>query len=360
MSKKVLLIGSQGYLGSRLTDYLQEWGYICSGIDTGFFKNGKLYEPNPVRTVRKDARSIKKSDIIGQDVVFLLAGISNDPFGNLTPDKIYNPTREYTIKIATMCKELGVRFIFPSSCSVYGIGAGLSNEDSPTNPQTPYSINKIQIEQDLAILSDDSFSPIALRLATVFGASPRIRFDVVINMLCGMALTNGKIVLNSNGQAWRPHIYIDDVCHAFALCVDWEYQDGKLMILNVGSTENNMQIIEVARLVQSHFDGCELVFLNQVDGVDKSLHNLVNDKKINDGVDKRTYKVLFDKIQSRLPNFDPVWNINQGITQLVADLQKYRLDNSLFSKRDFYRLQQLSHLHQNGDINDDLYFAKMS
>ena len=360
MSKRVLLIGSQGYLGSRMTDYLQDWGYICSGIDPGFFKNGKLYQPKAVPTIKKDARSVEKSDIIGNDVVILLAGISNDPFGNLTPEKIYNPTREYTIEIAKMCKELGVRFVFPSSCSVYRVGAGLLHEDSPTNPQTPYSTNKLQVEQDLVMLADESFSPISLRLATVFGASPRIRFDVVINMLCGMALTSGKIVLNSNGRAWRPHVYIDDVCRAFALCIDWDYQEGKLMILNVGSNENNMQIIDVAKLVQSRFKDCELVFLNNTDDVEEPLHDLVNDKKINDGVDKRTYKVLFDKIKSQIPDFNSVWNINQGITQLISDLKKNCLDDSLFTKRDFYRLQQLSHLHQNGNIDDDLHFVKMS
>jgi len=360
MSKKVLIIGSQGYLGSRLTDYLQEYGYCCTGIDTGFFKYGQLYEPKPVSTIKTDARLINELDLVGYDVVLLLAGISNDPFGDLNPDKIYNPTREYTLRIAKICKKLGLRFIFPSSCSVYGIGAGLSHEDSPTYPQTPYSLNKLQIEQDLAMLSDDSFSPIALRLATVFGASPRIRFDVVINMLCGMALTRGKIILNSNGQAWRPHVYIDDVCRAFALCIDWNYQDGKLMVLNVGSNENNMQVLEVAKLIKSKFKDCKLVFLEKVSQSETTLHSLINDKKINDGIDKRTYKVLFDKIGKEIPNFNATWNLDKGITQLISDLRNNNLDNFLFSKRDFYRLQQLDYLYKNGHIDDNLYFTMKS
>ena len=161
MSKKILLVGSQGYLGSRLTDYLQEHGYECVGADIGFFQYGVLYYPKSVSMLNKEARTLIEKDLEGVDVVLLLAGISNDPFGNLTSETIYDPTREYAIRIAKMCKKLGVRYIFPSSCSVYGIGEGLLDEDSPTNPQTPYSLNKVQIEEELAKLADSSFAPIA-------------------------------------------------------------------------------------------------------------------------------------------------------------------------------------------------------
>jgi nucleoside-diphosphate-sugar epimerase len=155
-----------------------------------------------------------------------------------------------------MCKKLGIRYIFPSSCSLYGIGEVALDEESPTNPQTPYSLNKLQIEQDLAALADKTFSPIALRLATVFGISPRIRFDVVINMLCGMAVAQKQVVLNSDGQAWRPHLEIQDACEAFRCCIEWNYQDGKLMVLNVGRNDNNWKILDVARLIKSKVNGC--------------------------------------------------------------------------------------------------------
>ena len=135
--KKILIIGSLGYLGSRLTDYFQEFGYICTGSDVGFFQYGVLYYPKPINNLGKTAQEITKEDIEGNDVVILLSGISNDPFGNLNPAKIYDPTREYALKIAKYCKELGVRYIFPSSCSVYGIGEEALNEESPTKPQTP-------------------------------------------------------------------------------------------------------------------------------------------------------------------------------------------------------------------------------
>ena len=242
MIKKVLIIGSHGYLGSKLADFLDQHGYQCVGSDIGFFRNGVLYEPLYLPLINKEARTIDEYDIEGFDVVIMLAGISNDPFGNLSTEDIYDPTRFYALRIAKICKKLGIRFIFPSSCSVYGIADGMLDEKGLTNPQTPYSLNKLQIEQDLATISDDGFSPIALRLATVFGLSPRIRFDVVINMLCGMAITEKTIKLNSNGLAWRPHLYIDDVCEAFKCCIEWEYNGGELMILNVGHENNNKRI----------------------------------------------------------------------------------------------------------------------
>ena len=144
--KKILIVGSQGYLGTRLTDYLQEHGYPCVGVDAGFFKHGVLYEPLSVPMLAKEARDLEEEDLKEFDVVFLLAGISNDPFGNIEPETIYNPTRDYALKIARICKKLGIRYIFPSSCSVYGVAQGTLDENGPTNPKTPYSLNKLQIE----------------------------------------------------------------------------------------------------------------------------------------------------------------------------------------------------------------------
>ena len=301
--KKVLIIGNQGYLGSILTGYLQDRGYYCEGADIGFFQYGVLYPPQVVPMIAKEARNVTEEDIKDFDVVLMLAGISNDPFGKLSYEEIYDPTRDYAIKVAKMCKNVGVRFIFPSSCSVYGDGGDGSqlNENAPTNPLTPYSLNKLQIEQDLTELADQNFSPIALRFGTVFGASPRIRFDVVINMLCGMAVTGKKVILNSDGQAWRPHVYIDDVCESFRCSIDWDYNDGNLMVLNVGRDDNNCKVIDIAKLIQLEVDGCELKFLGQSIGDGKD--DLVKDRKIQDGVDKRTYQVSFQYIHKTLPGF---------------------------------------------------------
>jgi nucleoside-diphosphate-sugar epimerase len=348
--KKILIIGNEGYLGSRLSDYLLKFGYDVKGADLGFFREGIIYEPQKIQMINKEARNIAESDIIGHDVLILLAGISNDPFGNLTTELIYDPTRKYAKKIALICKKNKIKFIFPSSCSVYGLGADYAlDETGPTTPQTPYSLNKLQIEEDLKLISDSSFSPIALRLATVYGMSPRIRFDLVINMLCGMAITEKIIKLNSNGLAWRPHLYIDDVCEAFRCCIEWNYDGGELMILNVGHEMNNKRIIDVAQLI-SKLTNLEIEFLhsNQVDT------DLFKDDKITNGVDNRNYQVNFDKIANILPEFKIKWSVEEGITQLIKDLIFNNLSSKQFKTRDFYRLQQLAYLFENNKIDSNL------
>jgi nucleoside-diphosphate-sugar epimerase len=350
--KKILIIGSQGYLGSRLTDYLLHYGYHCVGTDIGFFQYGVLYYPLNIPTMNIEAKNITETTLRDFDVVILLAGISNDPLENLDAELMYNPTREYAKRIAQMCKKLSIRFIFPSSCSVYGIADGIVDEDGETFPQTPYSLNKLQIEQDLSDLSDESFSPIALRLATVFGISPRMRFDLVINMLCGMAITQKQVILNSDGQSWRPHLHIDDVCQAIKNCIDWGYKDGKLMILNVGKNDNNWKIIDIAELIVSKVPGCELSFLGK--SGPKDSENLVADRKVQDGVDKRTYQVSFDKIHDLLPKYNTSWNLETGIDNLIEQLKHWRLNETKFKQRDFYRLQQVEHLNRTNQMDHEL------
>lgn len=350
--KKILIIGSQGYLGSRLTDYLISHRYDCVGTDIGFFQYGVLYYPMNVPTWNIEAKNITKAILKDFDVVILLAGISNDPLENLDAERMYNPTREYAMRIAQICKSLSIRFIFPSSCSVYGIADGLVDEDGETSPQTPYSLNKLQIEQDLSDLADESFSPIALRLATVFGISPRMRFDLVINMLCGMAVTEKQVILNSDGQSWRPHLHIDDVCLAIKSCIDWNYNDGKLMILNVGRNDNNWKIIDIAELIASKVPGCELNFLGK--SSIKDSENLVADRKVQDGVDKRTYQVSFNKIHDVLPQYNTSWDLEAGIDHLIGQLKYWKLNGTKFKQRDFYRLQQVEHLNKTNQMDHEL------
>jgi nucleoside-diphosphate-sugar epimerase len=356
MNKKILIVGSQGYLGSRLTQYLKEFHYQCSAIDTGFFKEGVIISTDPIPTIAKDARLIVESDLHDIDTLILLAGISNDPFGHMSSEQIYDPTRDYALKIATMCKKIGVQFIYPSSCSVYGAADdNFLSEESKTNPQTPYSRNKLEVEYGLSSLADVSFSPIVLRFGTVYGLSPRIRFDVVINMLCGLALTTNKVTLNSNGMAWRPHLHIDDVCESFRCCIDWNPKVGKLTVLNVGQNEDNFRVIDIAKIIHSNVIGSEL---NYLDGsIDNNGNDLVKDRKIQDGVDTRSYKVSFDRIHKVLPNFKCKWTVEKGIKDLLNKLNNIELSNETFNRREFYRLQQIEFLHKENQINDDLFWA---
>jgi len=353
MKKNILIIGSQGYLGTRLVEYLIERHYVCSTIDTGFFKNGILYNSNSLNALQKDAREIIHNDIKGYTHVVLLAGISNDPFGNIKPEIIYNPSRDYSIKIATICKDLGVNFIFPSSCSVYGAASEEKlDEMGKTKPQTGYSKNKLQIEEGLGEIADSSFSPIALRFATIYGMSPRIRFDVVINMLCGLAITSNKIKLNSDGQAWRPNLHIDDACEAILCSIEYSVKQNKLLILNVGQDIDNYKIIDIAKLIQSNVPNTSIEYLNKDKG--NNDNKLILDKKIQDGVDKRTYKVSFNKISVILPQFKCKWTVETGIKNLINRLNSINLTLENFNVRDFYRLQQIEYLHTRKMIDDDL------
>lgn len=354
---KVLITGSLGYIGSVLTDYLARQGFDVIGYDTGFFRDCTLYNPPPAKTVFKDARDIEERDLAGMGAVVHLAGISNDPFGNLTSEEVYDPTRAYSLRLAKLCKKLGIRFIFASSCSVYGRRANeLSAEDAPPFPQTPYSLNKLQIENDLRDLSAKRFSPIALRLATVFGVSPRIRFDVVINMLVGMALTSGKIVLNSDGSAWRPNIHILDASKAIAAAIDSHYQGGELLVLNAGDDGNNLKIIDIARLVQKQISGSELHFLQKNPSLDNQ--NLIRDKKVNDGVDARTYKVSFSKIKDYFKGFACDFSVENGIRDMIRQLKKIGLSEAQFKSIGFYRLQRLDDLYKKGLISSKLEWLK--
>ena len=356
MTKKILIVGSQGYLGSRLMGYLSKHGFQCKGIDTGFFRDGVLTRITTEDVVKKDARFIVKNDLEGYDGLILLAGISNDPFGNMSSEQIYDPTRDYALSIALMCKQLNIQFIYPSSCSVYGVANDdFLSEESKTNPQTPYSINKLQVEEGLSSIADENFSPIALRFGTVYGISPRIRFDVVINMLCGLALTTNKVTLNSNGKAWRPHLHIEDVCQSFLRCLDWNPNIGELIILNVGQNEDNYKVIDIAKIIHSNVESSELTYLDGMKDFDRS--DLVKDRKIQDGVDTRSYKVSFDKVQETLPGFECKWTVESGIKNLLDELKEIDLTNDTFNKREFYRLQQIEFLHQTHQIDDNLIWV---
>jgi len=354
--KNVLVTGSLGYLGSVLMPHLEQQGFSPIGYDCGFFEDCLLFHAPTGKTVFRDVRDMEASDLKGIQAVVHLAGISNDPFGNLDVAKIYDPTREYALRLANLCKQEGVRFIFASSCSVYGIGSNeLVNEESPTFPQTPYSLNKLQIEQDLSSIAGGGFSPIALRIATAFGVSPRLRFDIVINMLVGMALTRGAIILNSDGTPWRPNVHVLDICKAIRYAVDSNHNSGELLVVNVGDEANNLQVIQIAKIIQSHLPGCELRFLN--DNPDLEQKGLIRDKKVVKGVDTRTYRVSFAKIRNSFPGFQCDWSVDKGVKDLIEKLKGLKLTSEQFNSKNFYRLQKIETLHQMERLTDDLRWA---
>ena len=350
---RVLVTGSLGYIGSVLTRYLGEHGVDCVGYDTGFFEECLLYPPSSSAQVLRDARDITDADLDGVDAVVHLAGISNDPMGTLDAARIYDPTREYSRRIAERCKRLGIRFIFASSCSVYGVGGdAMLSEESPVEPQTLYSLNKLQVEEDLRALAGRSFSPVALRFATIFGLSPRIRLDVVVNMLAGLAASTKTIVLNSDGRSWRPNVHILDACQAVLRAIELEYCAGDLLVLNVGDEANNLEVLSIARIVQDAVPGCELRFLSDSPELDPD--GLIRDRKVKAGVDTRTYTVSFARIRRVMPGFMCEWSVPRGVAAMVARFAELPLTHDMFKRRGYYRLQELEFLHANGLLSDDL------
>ncbi len=353
--KKIIVTGSNGYIGSVLMNLLNEKNYECKGFDIGMFDDCYLYPQKRYIYKKKDIKDISEEEIKDYDVLIHLAGVTNDPFAGLKPEIAYDYSRKNTFRLASMCKKLGIKFIFSSSCSVYGIGGdNILDESITPNPQTTYALNKWEIEQDLASISDDNFSPVSLRLATLFGSSPMMRFDIVVNMFVGMAMTTEKIVLNSNGIAWRPNVHINDVVIAFLQSIELDYNDGKLLTLNVGEENNNHQIIDIAEKVSQSIDGCSVEFLNQNPSLDKE--NLIKDSNIKDGVDVRTYKLSFAKIKSIL-SFKCKWTLENGINEMIAKFNKIKLSNSQFNSIEYYRLRKVKDLFNKGIISEELCWA---
>jgi len=349
----ILITGSLGYIGSVLCPYLRRTGYTCLGLDVGFFKECIICEPEDGNVVLTDMRQFDPGMLKGVAAVVHLAGISNDPFGNLSAQQVYEPTRAFTLKLARSCKERGVKFIFASSCSVYGRGSGdLCMEDSEPNPQTPYSENKWQIEQDLAAISCDSFTPIIFRFATLFGPSPRMRFDIVVNMLAGMAFCRREVVLNSDGTAWRPYVHMLDVCKAIRNALDFEPTGGSPVILNVGDTSQNFQIIDIAEMVRSAVPQCALRRL--MGGRLTEEEELIRDRKVQDGVDTRTYKVSFERIKSVFPDFQCAHTVANGLEELIEFFNNVGLTEGVFTDPRFYRLQMIESLYAKKKISQEL------
>ena len=343
MKKKILIIGCMGYLGSALSDYLINKNYQCEGIDTGFFSDCIIYKVGKIKIKKKSASKVNEKDIKDFDVVIVLAGFSNDPYGKLNPKRFYQPTTDYTIKIAKICKNLKKKFIFPSSCSVYGYGKSVFSEESKVFPLTEYSKNKLEIEKKLDKITTKDFKPIILRIPTVFGLSPRIRFDIVINMFCGMAVVSNQIKLNSNGLSWRPHIYIFDLIKIIEKFFDYTIKVNQKNVFNIGSNKNNYRIIDIVKIIKKIKPSLGIVFLHKEKNNKKN--NLISDKKIQNGIDKRSYKVSFKRINSLFREFK-FTTVDSGIKILIKDLIKHKLNNKKFLSVNFYRLQKLDQINK--------------
>ena len=341
---RLFVTGVEGYIGSVLAPYLMQEGHEVVGLDTGYYRDGWLYTDARAwdrfpRLVLKDLRKITKEDLEGFDAVVHLAELSNDPLGENKPEITHEINHKGSLELARMAKEAGVtRFVYTSSCSVYGVGeGGVLDESSPVNPQTAYAQCKVLVERDVTALADDDFSPTFLRNSTAYGASPRMRFDIVLNNLAGLAWTTKKIAMTSDGTPWRPLVHILDICRAILCAVEAPQEAIHGQIFNVGRSDANYRIREVAETVAEVFPGCELTFGPS-------------------GGDNRSYRVNFDKIHDGLPGFKCVWDARKGAEQLREIFEKIEMSAETFGFRPFTRLTQIKYLLRTNQLDDSFYW----
>lgn len=338
---RVLITGSEGYIGTILAPYLMARGHDVVGVDTGFHRVGWLYNgvDRAPAWQSADVRALAADDLRGFDAVVHLAELSNDPLGQLNPDVTFEINHRGSVRLATLAREAGVeRFVYMSSCSVYGAAAdAYSTESSPLQPLTAYAQCKVLVERDVARLADDAFSPTFLRNATAFGASPRMRFDLVVNDLAGHAWTEKVIRMDSDGRPWRPFVHILDISQAIECVLRAPRDSIHNETFNVGSTALNYQIREIAEQISDAFPGCEL--------------------HVGDSTgDHRNYKVNFDKIHERLPGFRIRHDVGAGARQLLDVFRAVDMSAELFEFRGYTRIKQMEHLLATRQIDDHYYW----
>jgi nucleoside-diphosphate-sugar epimerase len=340
---KVFVTGTSGYIGSLLAPYLMDRGHEVVGVDTGYYQEGWLY--NAVDKfptwIMQDIRQITEKDLEGFDAVVHMAELSNDPLGQLNPNITYAINHEGSVALASRARQAGVkRFVYTSSCSVYGLGSDdYRTEESEPAPITAYAKSKIMVERDVSALASTDFSPAFLRNATAYGASPRMRFDIVLNNLSGLAWTTKEIKMTSDGQPWRPLVHVLDICQAIACTLEAPAEDVHNQIFNVGATQENYRVREIAEIVSETFPGCKLT-LGKSDG------------------DDRSYRVSFDKIKTHLPEFQPQWNARRGAEQLHDLFERIDMAAERFQFRAFTRIKQLQYLIDTQQIDEALFWRK--
>lgn len=342
----ILVTGTEGYIGSRLVPWLVDAGHQVVGLDTGFYRDGCLYLdpiglPVSARTIYKDLRTVTPADFEGFDAVVHLAELSNDPLGQNRPDITFNINHQGSLRIAQAAREAGVRrFVYASSCSVYGFGASdFVDETSPTNPQTAYAQCKTLVERDAVKLADDKFCVTFLRNATAYGPSPRMRFDIVLNDLCALAWTKRKIAMVSDGSPWRPIVHIEDICEAVRRTVEAPGAAVNGEIFNVGATSENYRVREIAAIVAKAFPGCEVTAGPP-------------------SPDNRSYRVSFEKIHGKLPGYKVGWTAKKGAEELRRLFERIEFSPADYENRAFTRLKQLKYLQRTGQVDDDLYWTR--
>lgn len=314
-------------------------GHHIVGLDSDLFEQCTFGEPpKEFQSVRKDLREVELSDLEGFDAVIHLAGLSNDPLGNLNAELTYDINYHASVRLARLAQEAGVsRFLFSSSCSTYGAaGDKILDETAEFNPVTPYGRSKVLVEQEVAKLAGPDFSPTFLRNATAYGVSPRLRFDLVLNNLTAWALTTGRVFIKSDGTPWRPIVHIEDISRAFLAVLEAPRDRIHNQAFNVGRTEENYQIRDLAEIVKETVPGCTIEFAADA------------------GPDKRCYRADFGRIGRVLPAFKPQWDARRGARELYEAYQKVDLRVEDFEGARYKRIDHIQKLLAVGQLDANL------
>jgi nucleoside-diphosphate-sugar epimerase len=326
---RVLLTGHLGYIGTVMAPLLADAGHEVVGLDSGLFEQCTFGEPpRQFPSICKDIRDVTPADLDGFDALLHLAGLSNDPLGNLNPQLTYEINHLASVHLAQCAKQAGVeRFIFSSSCSTYGAaGDKILDESAEFNPVTPYGTSKVLVEQDVAKLADSRFSPTFLRNATAYGVSPRLRFDLVLNNLVAWAYTTGRVYIKSDGTPWRPIVHIEDISRAFLATLEAPREIVHNQAFNVGRNEENYQVRDLAEIVKETVPDCKIEFAPDA------------------GPDKRCYRADFSRITRTLPGFQPQWDARKGARELYEAYQKVDLCLEDFEGARYKRIDHIQGL----------------